>query len=87
MEEAAKLKAEDIAEGEELKKLAVAYEREKERLENIRLQERLQMMRDNQQQIQDVQKMRKLKEAQEEVSKCAIASCEIRHVTRLYDGW
>ncbi|XP_076439715.1 cilia- and flagella- associated protein 210-like [Babylonia areolata] len=80
-----KLKAEDVAEGDELKKLAVAYEQEKERLEAIRREERRQMMRDNQQQIQDVQKMKQLKEVQEEEEneECRVFAAAKRKMTRL----
>ncbi|KAK7110491.1 cilia- and flagella- associated protein 210-like [Littorina saxatilis] len=76
---------EDRAEGEELKKLSVAYEREKERLDKIRAEERRQMMLDNQQQIQDVQKMKQLKEVQqeEENEECRIFAAAKRKMMRL----
>lgn len=85
MREQDAVKSEDLAEGEELKKLSVAYEREKERLEKIRLEERLQMMRDNQQQIQDVQKMKQLREVQEEEEneECRIFAAAKRKMMRL----
>ncbi|KAL8587022.1 hypothetical protein ACOMHN_023412 [Nucella lapillus] len=78
-------KREDVHEGEELKKLSVAYQRETERLENIRREERLQMMRDNQQQIQDVQKMKQLKDVQEEEDneECRIFAAAKRKMMRL----
>ena len=76
----------------------MAYEREKERLENIRNEERRQMMRDNQQQIHDVQKMKQLKEVQEEVS-LSLALVNVSHseayagsfchqmVSKIIEGW
>lgn len=78
-------KAEDNVEGEELKKLAVAYEREKDRLENIRREERLQMMRENKQQIEDVKKMKNLKDLQEEEEdeECRVFAAAKRKMMRL----
>ncbi|XP_076461037.1 cilia- and flagella- associated protein 210-like [Babylonia areolata] len=85
LREQEKEKAEDISEGKELKKLSVAYEREKERLEAIRREERLQMMHENQQQIQDVQKMKQLRDVQEEEEneECRIFAAAKRKMMRL----
>ena len=61
------MKDEDCKEGDELKKLAVQFAIEKERLENIRKEERKMLMTENVQQIQDVEKMKILQERQDEV--------------------
>lgn len=61
-------KQEDNTEGEELKKLAESYEREKQRLDQIRAEERRQLMMENRQQIMDSQKMKELRDIQEEVT-------------------
>ena len=61
------LRAEDNKEGEELKKLAVQFQIEKERLENIKRDERHGLMKENVKQIQDVEKMKILQERQDEV--------------------
>lgn len=78
-------KMEDDKEGEELKKLAVAYQREKERLEKIRAEERRQLMMENVQQIQDVRKMKELQEVQEEEEdeECRIFAAAKRKMTRM----
>lgn len=60
------VKDEDCKEGDELKKLAVQFAIEKERLENIRKEERKMLMTENVQQIQDVEKMKILQERQDE---------------------
>lgn len=85
VKEADMARMEDNAEGEELKKLAVSYEREKERLENIRREERLQMMHENQQQIQNVRKMKQLQDlqAEEEDEECRIFASAKRKMMRL----
>ena len=66
---AGKLREEDNKEGEELKKLAVQFQIEKERLENIKRDERHGLMKENVKQIQDVEKMKILQERQDEVMK------------------
>merc|ERR1712154_519929 len=63
---AGKLREEDNKEGEELKKLAVQFQIEKERLENIKRDERHGLMKENVKQIQDVEKMKILQERQDE---------------------
>lgn len=63
---AEKLKQDDIKEGEELKKLAVQFQIEKERLDNIRRDERHTLRNENMQQIKDVEKMKILQERQDE---------------------
>ncbi|KAL8621417.1 hypothetical protein ACOMHN_048217 [Nucella lapillus] len=80
-----KERAEDQTEGQELKKLAAAYQQEKDRLEAIRRQERHQMMHDNQQQIHDVHKMKQLREVQEEEEneECRVFAAAKRKMTRL----
>nr|KAG5693818.1 hypothetical protein BaRGS_004426 [Batillaria attramentaria] len=85
MKESDMAKAEDNAEGEELKKLSVAYEREKDRLEKIRREERLQMMQENHQQIKDVKKMKQLQDLQEdeEDEECRIFAAAKRKMMRL----
>ena len=62
------LKEEDNKEGEELKKLAVQFQIEKERLETIRRDERHTLMKENLQQIKDVEKMKILQERQDDVN-------------------
>ena len=62
-----KLRVEDCKEGEELKKLAVQFQIEKERLESIRKDERKSLMKENMQQIHDVEKMKILQQRQDEV--------------------
>ena len=59
----------DVREGEELKRLAAQYELEKKGLEQIRQQEAHQLMADNLKQIDDVHKMKKLNQMQEDVRK------------------
>ena len=59
---------EDRREGEELQKLAVQFHIEKERLDNIKRDEKLQMMKDNMSQINDRQMIKKVMEQQEDVS-------------------
>ncbi|CAL1540031.1 unnamed protein product [Lymnaea stagnalis] len=66
MNSAEKQKLDELKEAEELKKLAVQFQIEKERLENIRREERLAMLNENMKQIQDVEKMKVLQEKQEE---------------------
>ena len=63
-----KIREEDGKEGEELKKLAVQFQIEKERLESIRKDERKALMKENMQQIHDVEKMKILQQRQDEVS-------------------
>lgn len=62
-----KNKIEDVKEGEELKKLSVQFQIEKERLENIRKDERKALRDENMQQIRDVEKMMTLQQQQDEV--------------------
>lgn len=64
---AEKEKLTDVAEGEELKKLSVQFQIEKERLENIRTEERRTLRDENMQQIRDVEKMKILQQQQDEV--------------------
>ena len=55
-------------EGEELRRLAAQYELEKKRLAEIRHAEGEQLRLDNLKQIDDVGKMKKLNQMQEDVS-------------------
>ncbi|XP_055959435.1 cilia- and flagella- associated protein 210 [Patella vulgata] len=59
-------KAEDIVEGEELKKLGIQFQEEKEQLEKIQRQDRQQLMFDNVQQIEDTKMLSSLQARQEE---------------------
>jgi len=62
-----KSRMEDYVEGEELQKLALANKLEKERLDAIRRDEKLQLMDDNRRQIQERVALKKLQENQEDV--------------------
>ena len=61
------LELEDKKEGEELQKLGVQYHVEKERLENIRKEEKGQLMKDNMRQIMEKATIKKVLDQQEEV--------------------
>ena len=65
-------KNEEITEGAELKRLAAQYELEKKRLEEIQQAEAGQLMSDNLKQMDDVRKMRKIQQQQEEVRKISL---------------
>ncbi|XP_005104825.1 coiled-coil domain-containing protein 173 isoform X2 [Aplysia californica] len=80
-----KLRVEDDKEGDELKKLAVQFQIEKERLENIRREERKSLMKENVQQIQDVEKMKILQERQdeEEDEECRVFAAAKRKMMKL----
>ncbi|XP_046568387.1 coiled-coil domain-containing protein 173-like [Haliotis rubra] len=77
--------ADDCVEGSELKTLAMQHQVEKERLENIRRDERKQMMLDNLQQQQDVIKMREINQMQEEEEdeECRIFAAAKRKMMKL----
>lgn len=79
------LKEEDKKEGEELKKLAVQFHIEKERLETIRRDERHTLMKENVQQIQDVEKMKILQERQddEEDEECRVFAAAKKKMMKL----
>ena len=68
---------EDRREGEELQKLAVQFHIEKERLDNIKRDEKLQMMKDNMSQINDRQMIKKVMEQQEDVSVGVKGQCQL----------
>ncbi|KAI8793239.1 cilia- and flagella- associated protein 210-like [Biomphalaria glabrata] len=75
----------DLREAEELKKLAVQFQIEKERLDNIRREERLAMLQENMKQIQDVEKMKILQQKQEEEEdeECRIFAAAKRKMMKL----
>jgi len=79
------LKEEDNKEGEELKKLAVQFQIEKERLETIRRDERHTLMKENLQQIKDVEKMKILQERQddEEDEECRVFAAAKKKMMKL----
>ena len=60
---------EDNKEGEELQKLGLQHKIEKEHLEEIRKDEKQQLMLDNRRQIEERAALKKLQENQEDVSK------------------
>lgn len=60
-------KREDRKEGEELQKLAIQYHLEKDRLENIKKDEKQQLKMDNMKQIYDRETIRNMQKKQEEV--------------------
>uniref|UniRef100_A0A0B6YQ31 Trichohyalin-plectin-homology domain-containing protein n=1 Tax=Arion vulgaris TaxID=1028688 RepID=A0A0B6YQ31_9EUPU len=66
MDNEEKLKLEDREEGEELKRLTAKFRLEKEKLENMRKEERKLVMQENLQQIEDMKKIKQLQEEQEE---------------------
>ncbi|KAH9520065.1 hypothetical protein Btru_059855 [Bulinus truncatus] len=80
-----KEKQDSLKEAEELKKLAVQFQIEKERLENIRREERLAMLQGNMMQIQDVEKMKLLQQKQdeEEDEECRIFAAAKRKMMKL----
>lgn len=59
---------EDRKEGDELQRLALQFHTEKERLDQIKRDEKLQTMRDNMAQINDRRVIKKVIEQQEDVS-------------------
>lgn len=67
MKEANELRENERNEGDQLKKLAFQFNTEKERLENMRREERRRMMEDNRQQILDIKRMKEIQREQEEV--------------------
>lgn len=67
MKEANELRENEQNEGDQLKKLAFQFNTEKERLENMRREERRRMMEDNRQQILDIKRMKEIQREQEEV--------------------
>ncbi|PVD29918.1 hypothetical protein C0Q70_09177 [Pomacea canaliculata] len=77
--------AENIAEGEELKRLTIAYEVEKERLKNLKLDEQMQTNHENTRQIEDVKKMNDLKamREEEEDEECRIFAAAKRKMMKL----
>lgn len=80
-----KRKIEELVEGEELQKLALQNKLEKERLEEIRRDEKNQLMNDNRQQIQERDALRKLQENQEdeEDEECRVFAAAKRKMMRL----
>ena len=62
-----RLEVDDAKEGEELQKLALQHKLEKEHLENIRKDEKQQLMLDNRKQIGERAALKKLQENQEDV--------------------
>ncbi|RUS71231.1 hypothetical protein EGW08_021012 [Elysia chlorotica] len=80
-----KIKVEDCKEGDELKKLAVQFQIEKERLESIRKDERKSLMKENMQQIHDVEKMKILQQRQdeEEDEECRVFAAAKRKMMKL----
>ncbi|KAK3104153.1 hypothetical protein FSP39_024871 [Pinctada imbricata] len=76
---------EDQKEGEELQKLASQYHIEKERLENIKRDEKAQLMRDNMNQIQDKATIKKVLDQQEEDEdeECRIFAAAKRKMMKL----
>ncbi|XP_071108770.1 cilia- and flagella- associated protein 210-like [Haliotis cracherodii] len=85
MIQAEKEQDDDCLEGRELKTLALQHQVEKERLENIRRDERKQMMMDNLQQQQDVIRMRDINQLQEEEEdeECRIFAAAKRKMMKL----
>ncbi|CAH1789509.1 unnamed protein product [Owenia fusiformis] len=75
----------DRAEGEELKALAAQYALEKQRLEQIRFDERKGMMQDNVKRIGDVRKMKEIHRLQEEEEdeECRIFAAAKRKMMKL----
>lgn len=63
---------EDRKEGEELKKLGIQYHQEKERLENIKKDEKQQLKVDNVKQIRDRDSIRNMQKQQEEVRSASL---------------
>lgn len=78
---------EDRREGEELQKLAVQFHIEKERLDNIKRDEKLQMMKDNMSQINDRQMIKKVMEQQEDVSVRVTGQCQLGGRGEGSDHW
>jgi len=75
----------DREEGEELKKLAIQYEIEKKKLEQIRMEEKLQLGIDNKKQISDRQKLQEIENQQkeEEDEECRIFAAAKRKMAKL----
>ncbi|XP_062566128.1 cilia- and flagella- associated protein 210-like [Saccostrea cucullata] len=76
---------EDKREGEELQKLAIQFHAEKERLEEIKRAEKLQMMRGNMDQIKDRKMIKQVMEQQEEEEdeECRIFAAAKRKMMKL----
>ncbi|VDI02158.1 Hypothetical predicted protein [Mytilus galloprovincialis] len=76
---------EDRKEGEELKKLGIQYHQEKERLENIKKDEKQQLKVDNMKQIRDRDSIRNMQKQQEEDEdeECRIFAAAKRKMMKL----
>ncbi|BFY98023.1 hypothetical protein BsWGS_01063 [Bradybaena similaris] len=80
-----KEKLDSLKEGEELKKLAAQFHIEKERLENMRKEERKTVMKENVQQIEDSKtiKLLRLQEEEEEDEECRVFATAKRKMMQL----